>query len=189
MNLEGSKTRSKSLLRTPGAKTGKSLSDGNSRRNEVKSMLEEALQAGQDVVNLNRPAPVGVPSVPTSTGAAPVAASGGASGDLTEAAFNSTLQKLIAATGGKVSVTSGKRSAQRQKELWAQALEKYGDPEIADNWVARPGGSRHESGLAADLKFADDATKALVHQLAAEYGLYFPMEHEPWHIELKGTRG
>lgn len=73
--------------------------------------------------------------------------------------------------------------------MWADALKKYGDPEIADNWVARPGHSNHEKGLAADLAYADAAAKAWVHQHAKEYGLQFPMANEDWHIELLGGRG
>lgn len=131
-------------------------------------------------------------AVPLNTGGGEGAAiefsSGGHEGEgLTEAAFNKALQKMIADSGHKVSITSGKRDPQKQKDLWAKALKKYGDPEIADNWVARPGTSKHESGLAADLKFADDATKKWFHQNAAKYGLYFPMSHEPWHIQLKAA--
>lgn len=99
--------------------------------------------------------------------------------------FNSQLQRMIADAPGKISITSGKRDPEKQKQLWADALKKYGDPEIADNWVARPGTSKHESGLAADLSFADAATKKWFHENAAKYNLYFPMEHEPWHIQLQ----
>lgn len=167
-------------------------------------MLAQALQGGQDVVNLEtmrqqqQAAPVGgayATPVPGPMGAAtPSLDHGGGAEGVTEAAFNAALNKLMAATGGKVSVTSGKRSSKRQEELWDQALKKYGSEKAARKWVAKPKsrggkGSRHESGLAADLKFADDATKALVHKIAAEYGLHFPMDWEPWHIELKGSRG
>lgn len=110
-------------------------------------------------------------------------------GGITEAAFNSALNKLLAASGGKVTVKSGKRSTARQAQLWADALKKYKDPEIADNWVARPGTSNHEKGLAADLAYADAAAKAWVHQHAAEFGLRFPMANEDWHIELLGGGG
>lgn len=109
-------------------------------------------------------------------------------GDLLEATFNTSLQKFLAAMGGKAKVTSGKRSNKRQQELWEQALKKYGDPEVADNWVARPGTSRHESGLAADLSFHDDKTRAEAHRVAQQYGLHFPMEWEPWHIEPLTTK-
>lgn len=105
------------------------------------------------------------------------------SGPMGEAEFNRRLQRMMKDAPGGVSITSGKRDPEKQKQLWAQALKKYGDPEIADNWVARPGTSKHESGLAADLKFANDAVKKWYQQNAAKYGLYFPMGNEPWHIQ------
>lgn len=107
---------------------------------------------------------------------------------LTEAAFNNALQKLIAASGGKVSVFSGKRSTERQAQLWQQALKKYGDSKIARKWVAPPGHSKHEIGIAADLKFADDATKQWVHNNAKRFGIHFPLSNEDWHAELIGSR-
>lgn len=105
-------------------------------------------------------------------------------GGITEAAFNKAIARMTAASGGKVTVKSGKRTTERQAQLWAEALKKYGDPEIADNWVARPGTSNHEKGLAADLAYADAAAKAWAHQHAAEFGIQFPLANEDWHAEL-----
>lgn len=81
-------------------------------------------------------------------------------------------------------ITSGYRSTDVQQRLWEDALAKYGDPEIADNWVARPGTSNHNHGAAVDLKFLDPAAQEWVHQNAAKYGLHFPMSWEPWHVEM-----
>lgn len=108
--------------------------------------------------------------------------------------YSFRLQQMIAAAPGRVWITSGYRSPQRQQQLWDQALAKYGDPEIADNWVARPGHSNHGKGIAADLGFADSATRQWVHDNAGRFGLHFPMGWEPWHIEpigsvLQGSRG
>lgn len=102
--------------------------------------------------------------------------------------FESSLQQLISDAPGSVSVSSGYRSVSRQKELWNDALKKYGDPEVADNWVARPGDSFHNHGLAADLDYADEETKQWVHENAAKYGLHFPLSNEDWHVEPVGTR-
>lgn len=99
------------------------------------------------------------------------------------------LRALINASGGRIWITSGYRSNQKQQQLWQQALQKYGDPEIADNWVARPGTSHHEQGFAADLGFADARAREWAHANASSFGLRFPMGHEPWHIELSGQRG
>lgn len=103
--------------------------------------------------------------------------------------FSSRLQQLIAASGGRISITSGYRSPERQQQLWQAALAKYGDPEIADNWVARPGKSNHGRGIAADLGFADAGARQWAHANAARYGLHFPMEWEPWHVEPTGVAG
>lgn len=81
-------------------------------------------------------------------------------------------------------ITSGYRSEDVQRGLWEAALAKYGDPEIADNWVARPGTSNHNRGGAVDLKYLDPAAQEWVHANAASFGLHFPMAHEPWHIEM-----
>ncbi|MDQ1503052.1 MAG: hypothetical protein QOD57_779, partial [Actinomycetota bacterium] len=45
---------------------------------------------------------------------------------------------------------SGYRTVEEQAWLWDGALAKYGDPEIACLWVARPGTSAHQSGRAVD---------------------------------------
>lgn len=111
-------------------------------------------------------------------------AAGGTNAASTEAAVNA----LIKAMGGKVKVVSGKRSPERQAQLWAQALRKYGSPERARKWVAPPGRSKHQTGEAYDLGFADNATRSEVHRRAREFGLYFPMAHEPWHVEKIGSR-
>ena len=103
-----------------------------------------------------------------------------------EASFASNLRQMMndAATAGHdISVNSGFRSMERQQQLWEGALQKYGDPEIADNFVARPGDSLHNFGLAADLGYGSDAARRFAHQNAGNYGLNFRMGHEPWHIE------
>lgn len=100
--------------------------------------------------------------------------------------FSSSLAGFITAAnaaGFNISIGSGYRSPERQQQLWDQALKKYGDPEIADNWVARPGRSNHNHGTAADLSYGSDAARDWAHANAARFGLKFPMNHEPWHIE------
>lgn len=101
--------------------------------------------------------------------------------------FTPQIQAFVGASGGGVWITSGFRSPQKQQQLWDAALRKYGDPEIADNWVARPGSSNHEKGMAVDLGFRDQAAREWAHANAARFGLHFPMEWEPWHIEPLGS--
>lgn len=101
-------------------------------------------------------------------------------------AFAGALQQLFAGAPADVQrqlrVGSGYRSIARQQQLW-DASDKSG------KMVARPGGSQHNHGRAADLKFLDPAARAYVHANAKQYGLNFPMSYEPWHVELAGARG
>lgn len=99
----------------------------------------------------------------------------------------SAVEKIIAAADGAVTLNSGFRTRAEQEAEWAAALVKYGDPEIADDWVARPGDSLHETGLAVDL----GGDIGLAARLVAELGLplWRPMSWEPWHFELLGSRG
>lgn len=85
-------------------------------------------------------------------------------------------------------INSAFRSPERQAQLFEQALAKYGSPEAARKWVAPPGRSQHNHGSAVDLAFGNDVARRWVHDNAAQYGLTFPMGHEPWHIEPAGAR-
>lgn len=93
---------------------------------------------------------------------------------------------LLRAAHGNVFVVSGRRSSQRQSELWAAALQNYGNPEIADNWVAPPGRSMHERGMAVDLGGDIELAVRLINELALP--LWRPLPNEPWHFELIGSR-
>ena len=85
----------------------------------------------------------------------------------------------------RLQINSGYRSAAHQQRLWEEALAQYGDPEIADDWVARPGGSNHQKGLAVDIGPKSEYDWLKRH--APQYGLE-PYSKEPWHWELAGTR-
>jgi len=97
------------------------------------------------------------------------------------------VETLVRAGGGAIRVVSGWRSPAQQSVLWSAALERYGSPEAADDWVAPPGSSMHERGLAVDL----GGDLELAARLVAELGLplYRPLGNEPWHFELVGSRG
>ena len=108
--------------------------------------------------------------------------------------FSQRLTKFILdarSQGIDLGVGSGYRSYEKQKKLWEQALKKYGSPEKARKWVAPPGGSFHNKGLAVDLnsngqflgKDANSKATEWAHANAKKYGLHFRMGHEPWHIE------
>ena len=93
--------------------------------------------------------------------------------------FASRLRRLIAASNGRVSLLSGYRSPDKQRQLWEAAVRKYGSEAAARKWVAPPGKSNHNRGIAADLS----GDLELAKKLAPMFGLVFPMGHEPWHIE------
>jgi D-alanyl-D-alanine carboxypeptidase len=97
------------------------------------------------------------------------------------------VETLIRASGGAVRLVSGWRSPAEQRDLWSSALARYGSPEVADDWVARPGASMHERGLAVDLGGDVELAARLVSQLGLP--LYRPLGNEPWHFELIGSRG
>lgn len=97
--------------------------------------------------------------------------------------FRTRLMDLIAASGGRIWLTSGFRSSEEQAQLYAAAVAKYGEAE-AGNWAAPPGKSKHEHGVAADI----GGDWEWLAQNAAAFGLYLPMDWEPWHVELAGSR-
>lgn len=102
--------------------------------------------------------------------------------------FNKNLQRLLNDYKGKVTIGSGYRSPERQAQLFANAVKKYGSEAAARKWVAPPGHSNHNRGLAADLHYTDPSVIAAIHANAAKYGLNFPLANENWHIEPIGIR-
>lgn len=106
--------------------------------------------------------------------------------------FSENLAKMFAAAPADVrsatTINSGYRSVERQAQLWAEALAKYGSEEEARKWVAPPGRSQHNKGFAADLGFGTDAAKQWFHANASQFGLSFPLSNESWHIEDASAR-
>lgn len=102
--------------------------------------------------------------------------------------FQGNLMAMIDESGGRMQVLSGFRSVEQQQKLWDQALVKYGSEAAARKWVAKPGSSNHNHGVAADIRYSQDG-QAWAHENAWRYGLHFPLNHEPWHIEPIGVRG
>jgi hypothetical protein len=100
--------------------------------------------------------------------------------------LRNSIEEILEATDGAVHIVSGWRSPQEQAMLWADALARYGSAEAADDWVAPPGHSKHERGLAVDL----GGDVELAARVAQELGLPVdrPLANEPWHFELVGAR-
>jgi lambda family phage tail tape measure protein len=106
--------------------------------------------------------------------------------------FADNLAKMLASAPKEVqantSIFSAYRSIERQRELWAEALQKYGSVAEARKWVAPPGNSQHNMGNAADLRFGNDASRQWFHDNANQFGLSFPLKNESWHIEDADAR-
>lgn len=84
---------------------------------------------------------------------------------------------MAAEAPGAISVGSGWRSHEQQTALHREK----------PNLAAAPGKSNHEYGLAIDMTFENAATRRWVHANAARFGLWFPMDYEPWHVQLMGV--
>lgn len=100
--------------------------------------------------------------------------------------LRSAVEQLVARSAGRIYVASGYRSVAEQQVLWTRALQQYGSAEAADNWVAPPGHSMHQRGLAVDL----GGDLALAASLVEDLGLplWRPLAYEPYHFELAGSR-
>lgn len=89
--------------------------------------------------------------------------------------------------GGKaINIHSAWRSNETQSRLFNAAIAKYGSADAARKYVAPPGNSMHNKGLAVDLGFQSQAADAWAHKNLESFALYQRMGHEPWHIEPKG---
>ena len=89
---------------------------------------------------------------------------------------------------------SGYRSVDEQAWLWDAALTKYGDPEVACLWVARPGTSAHQSGRAVDChlgapiesEYADGQRATPIYRWLVDHAEafgFYSYDLEPWHWE------
>jgi len=96
-----------------------------------------------------------------------------------------------------LTITSAYRSPELQAELYEAAVKKYGSEAAARKWVAPPGKSKHNHGLAVDfadasgamLRDANSREARWIAENAARFGLSVPMSWEPWQVELAGSRG
>ena len=121
------------------------------------------------------------------------------------------LEEMFAACKADIGVTlkavSGYRSYQRQATIYQNKLDRVGTRQKADQFVARPGASEHQLGLAMDVgQKSDDVnltssfgrTKGgkWVAEHCWEYGFILRYqedwvdvtgyEYEPWHVRYVG---
>lgn len=117
-----------------------------------------------------------------------------------EPEFRSNVASMVqaaAADGIKLTITSAYRSPELQAKLYQRALKKYGSAKVARRWVAPPGHSMHNKGMAVDFAAAGggllrDANSEEARWLKANadrFNLAVPLSNEPWQIEPKGARG
>lgn len=110
--------------------------------------------------------------------------------------------------GGRIVPVSGWRSDAEQRAIWHSSLAENG-PGFTRLYVARPGCSEHQTGLAIDLALDDgdidfirpafpyDGVCGAFRARAAEFGfvLRYPagkeavtgIAHEPWHFRFVGA--
>lgn len=116
--------------------------------------------------------------------------------------YASRIAQLVQAADAELgpralTITSAYRSPELQAKLFADAVAKYGSPELARKWVAPPGRSKHNSGMAVDFANAQGSLlrdpksreAQWIAQNASRFGLSVPMSWEPWQVELAGARG
>ena len=80
-------------------------------------------------------------------------------------------------------VGGGWRSPEYQRQLWQEAVSKYGSAREAARWVATPDASAHVSGDAVDI--GPSAARVWLSEHGAGYGLCQIYRNEPWHYELR----
>lgn len=96
--------------------------------------------------------------------------------------------EAAAADGVDLQITSGWRSAERQAQLHAEAIEKHGSAEQARQWVLPPEESEHVAGRAVDV--GPEAGIAWLRVHGVRFGLCQRYANEPWHFErLAGAKG
>lgn len=129
---------------------------------------------------------------------------------LYEHVANEELHKLMGEINGweYIVPVSAWRSLEEQQKIWAQSLEESGQ-EFTQKYVAVPGHSEHQTGLAIDLAlkqpeidfirpcFPYEGICQTFRQKAAKYGFVQRYQeekqsvtqigHEPWHFRYVGT--
>lgn len=104
------------------------------------------------------------------------------------------LQQAVRDAGGDLYIFSGARDQQRQQQLFQEAVAKYGDPKVAAKHVKPPGKSAHDPqygatrGLGLGSVGVDiRGDLAIAHKLAPQFGIEFPNQTHPWHMEMAGV--
>jgi len=104
------------------------------------------------------------------------------------------LQQAVRDAGGDLYVFSGARDQDRQGKLFQEAVAKYGDPKVAAKHVKPPGKSSHDPQYGASRGLGPGSVGvdirgdlAIAHKLAPQFGIEFPNQTHPWHMEMAGV--
>jgi hypothetical protein len=118
--------------------------------------------------------------------------------DMLNPTFRNNVANMMAAAsrelGGEVQIYSGYRSVEHQARLYESALARYGSEAEARRWVAPPGNSMHNFGLAVDLRYNGQRIEYgseisnWMEQNLERFGLERPLSNEGWHVEPLGGR-
>ncbi len=93
-------------------------------------------------------------------------------------------QAAAKAEGISLQITSGYRSLERQRFLFAQAVKRYGSYIAAAKWVAPPEISHHPMGLALDINYPKGPSAAKWLEINGyKFGLCRTFKNEWWHFE------
>ena len=115
------------------------------------------------------------------------------------------LKSYLSSIGIHVEALSGYRFQKTQERIWNESLAARGEA-CTNRYVAKPGHSEHQTGLAIDLSLYDAQGNMVEDYDTEEYGRIFPHLHkfgfilrypagkedvtgypfEPWHIRYVG---
>ncbi|MEP3666777.1 MAG: D-alanyl-D-alanine carboxypeptidase family protein [Roseibium sp.] len=91
--------------------------------------------------------------------------------------------------GGSMTIYSGYRSIEHQRQLYEAALVEHGSEAEARRWVAPPGNSMHNYGGAVDLRHNGNrveygsAASNWMSENLERFGLTRLLGNEGWHVE------
>lgn len=96
--------------------------------------------------------------------------------------FASRLAALAKHYNTKIYISSGYRSIEEQWDIWNKRIREHPNETEKERrkWVAYPGKSMHQFGLAVDVK---GLYKELANNDLKPFGLIKPLSNEDWHIE------
>lgn len=106
--------------------------------------------------------------------------------NLLDPIFLGRLAQVAASNNVVFSITSGFRSWAEQNNIYKQYLNYLKTGKGTIKMAAKPGTSRHEFHLAADI--STQPIRRMSNSQLLKYGLHKPIKSEPWHIEPIETK-